>query len=138
MRTPEAISITVVLHNDQKKFKMPDGSLVLCFLAGEYGSWQPYAGYEGHPNPPFEREIRTPIVLFRGGQYFDSGTLGYFGGQDSGYHIIEGFSRIALGECHRTSVHAECFEVGDIMMLLRIPSARELAKRLETADVCRV
>lgn len=125
MRTPEVLSIEVVLNDDKKKFRLPDGSLAFTVLADVYGSYRPYR----EEVSAFEREIDTPFVVWRRGEYYDRGVLAMFGGQDS-YRVVEGLHNIkCTPDHHRSSIHAVWFEPGDVISFIRIPSTYELQRR---------
>ena len=126
MRTPEVISITVVEDDGKKKFRLPDGSLSFDILAGEYGSWKPYR--EGEEVIGSEKEVDTSFIIFRKGEFFDSGMCAYIFGSD-GYHVIEGAPRIDKGKDHRAFMYAKWFEPEDVISFVRTPSAYELQQR---------
>jgi hypothetical protein len=126
MRTPEVVSIEVVLDDGKKMFRLPDGSLAFDILAGTYGSWKPYK--EGEEIVGFEKEVDTPFVVFRKGECFDRGVCEYIFGSD-GYHVVEGISLINKGRDHRAFMYAKWFEPGDVISFIRTPSAYELQQR---------
>lgn len=126
MRTPEVVSIEVVLDDDKKKFRLPDGSLALDIIASKYGSWKPYN--EGEEIIGFEKEVSTPFVVFRKGEYFDHGMCEYIFGSD-GYHVVEGAPHINKANDHRAFMYAKWFEPGDVISFIRTPSAYELQQR---------
>jgi len=126
MRTPEVVSIEVVLDDDKKKFRLPDGSLAFDILAGAYGSWKPYQ--EGEEVIGSEKEVHTPFIVFRKGEFFDTGMCEYMFGSD-GYHVIEGAPRIDKGNDHLAFMHAKWFEPEDVISFVRTPSAYELQQR---------
>ena len=126
MRTPEVISIEVVLNEGKKKFLLPDGSLTLDILAGKYGSWKPYREGEEIVGP--EKEVDTPFIVFRKGEYFDRGALEYIFGSD-GYHVVSGLRNIKCEPGHLSFIHAVWFEPGDVITFVRIPSSYELQQR---------
>lgn len=131
MRTPEVVSIEVVLDGDRKMFRLPDSSLVFNILAGKYGSWMPYRDDEEVVG--FEKEVDTPFVVFRKGECFDRGMCEYVFGSD-GYHVVEGIPRIEKDNDHRAFMHAKWFEPGDIVSFIRIPSAYELQQRRQKTN----
>jgi hypothetical protein len=127
MRTPEVTSIEVVLDEDKKNFRLPDGSLAFDVLADSYGSWMPY--HEGEEVVGFEREIDTPFVVWRKNEYYDNGVLAMVGGQDS-YRVVEGLRNIPCNSGHLAFMHAIWFEPGDVISFVRTPSAYELQQRI--------
>lgn len=127
MRTPEVISIEVVLDDDRNKFRLPDGSLKLMILAGQYGSWMPYREDQELRGP--EKEVGTPFIVFRKGEFFDCGVCEYIFGSD-GYHVVDGAARIDKGNDHRSFMHASWFMPGDVVSFVRIPSGYELHRRM--------
>jgi hypothetical protein len=149
MRTPEVVSITVVEHDGKKKFFEPgrkpskfdsldlrlgviaevnEGMVSRQLYVGKFGSWLPH----DPPSPLFEKEIDTPCILFRKGEYFDSGCLSYFGGSD-GYHLLEGFKRINnpmdTGGSPRVYMDADWFEVDDVIAFVRMSRSKEVVRR---------
>lgn len=121
MRTPEIVSIVVVEEDGQKKFQLPDSSLTSSILAGKYGS------YLSRPSG-FDKEIDTPFVVFRKGEYYDLGVCEYIFGSD-GYHVVSGMRHISTGSDHLTSLHAPWFETGDVIAFVRIPSGGEMRQQ---------
>ena len=126
MVIPTIVSLRVVEHDAKKMFSVPkgvvpdnsdggniqvvDGVLKTKVWVMHFGSYD-----------DFGREVDTPCLLFRKGEYFDHGVLSYFGGQDSGYLTWGGFSHFKTNsptDAHQ--IHASWFETGDIISFVRM------------------
>ena len=127
MAIPTAVSLKVVEHDGKKMFLMPkefvchdpfekgteisDGLLKQSIWVMHFSSYDDY-----------NREVDTPCILFRKGQYFDHGILEYLFGQDSGYLVWDGFKRLKTDNpCDPHIMYANYFEVGDIITFVQMP-----------------
>jgi len=73
----------------------------------------------------YNREVSTPCILFRKGEYRDSGCLDYIFGQEMGYLVWGGFRQLKTDnppDAHK--MHATWFEVGDTIAFVRMLRAK--------------
>lgn len=134
MSTPKVVSLRVVDHNGSKRFLVPfglffvgsvdgatpEGKLCYSIFAGSFGSWRPYDA-----SNEFFEEQSAPCLLFRNGEYFDSGFFEYWGSQENGHHIVAGLEKVGWNEEKSygppTDLLSRWFEVGDVLVVAYYP-----------------
>lgn len=128
MAVPTIVSLKVVKYENFLMFLVPKNTLpnqasYQNVIRTADGDLQPhvwamhFGSYDDRG-----REVDTPCLLFRRGEYFDHGILAYFGGQDSGYLTWGGFSHLKADnprDAHR--IHASWFMEGDTISFITMP-----------------
>lgn len=139
MPAPKVISLEVVVAPDGNKifkaptdmwmvgqpcFEGPEGKYYRKINAGCLGSNRAVKSNitEGYV---YYVEEDSPCLLFRGGSFFDSGCIYYFGSQSNGYHLVQGFDKIGWKEKGKfgppTDLLARWFEPGDVIVVAYYP-----------------
>lgn len=75
-------------------------------------------GEFGSRNPLNQREVDTACLLYRNGELLAESRLEYIFGQSYGYHVMVDFKGTKPNTGHATSLQAELFEPGDVIVFI--------------------
>jgi hypothetical protein len=118
--------LTVVMHENSLMFlrdktTIPEYQLksgIYTETEAGYLTQRLHVGEFGSRNPINNREVDTACALYRKGELLSQSRLEYIFGQSDGYHVMVDFKGAKPNNQHATSIQAEMFEAGDILVFL--------------------